>query len=257
MPGDRHRQARGARGDRRPADGDRPRRRLLRRGGARAARLGDLGPAGRDPGLRQRRQRSSPRELAARGARIVAISDVSAGDRQRRAASTSTTRRPGSRSTVSCAAFGGGEAVGRSDVLEVPCDILVPAALESPDHAPRTPPRIDCRLIVEAANGPTTPEADEILADARDPAGSRRARQRRRGHRQLLRVGAGPAAIPVGHRRGAVRASTQYLHQGDRSASPRAPTRSGCRGGTRRRRLRSSASPRPPGCARSSREREL
>lgn len=59
--------------------------------------------------------------------------------------------------------FGGGTAVGRADVLESACDILIPAALESQitsDNAGS----LDCRLIVEAANGPTTPGADEILA---------------------------------------------------------------------------------------------
>jgi glutamate dehydrogenase/leucine dehydrogenase len=54
--------------------------------------------------------------------------------------------------------------VSRSEVLEVPCDILVPAALECQITA-ETANAIDCRLVVEAANGPTTPEADRILAD--------------------------------------------------------------------------------------------
>ena len=59
--------------------------------------------------------------------------------------------------------FPGAENVGRMDVLEAPCDVLVPAALESQITADNVE-RLDCRLVVEAANGPTTPEADEILA---------------------------------------------------------------------------------------------
>jgi glutamate dehydrogenase (NAD(P)+) len=56
-----------------------------------------------------------------------------------------------------------GDQVGRAEVLEVPCDIVIPAALERQITADNAP-RIACRLIVEAANGPTTPEAEELLA---------------------------------------------------------------------------------------------
>ena len=56
------------------------------------------------------------------------------------------------------------EAVSNEDLLELPCDILIPAALEKSDNA-RERARIKARLIVEAANGPTTPEAEHILYD--------------------------------------------------------------------------------------------
>jgi glutamate dehydrogenase (NAD(P)+) len=57
-----------------------------------------------------------------------------------------------------------GSPVGRAEVLEVPCDMLIPAALERQLTAENAS-RIDTRVVVEAANGPTTPEAEQLLAD--------------------------------------------------------------------------------------------
>ena len=59
--------------------------------------------------------------------------------------------------------FPGGARNQQRGVLEVDCDILIPAALEN-QITPRNAANIKARLIVEAANGPTTPEADEILS---------------------------------------------------------------------------------------------
>jgi glutamate dehydrogenase (NAD(P)+) len=50
----------------------------------------------------------------------------------------------------------------REDALELDCDILIPAALERQITAENAP-RVKAKMVVEAANGPTTPEADEIL----------------------------------------------------------------------------------------------
>ena len=54
-----------------------------------------------------------------------------------------------------------------AELLAMPCDILVPAAMERVIDA-RMAQRIDCRVLAEAANGPTTPEADEVLDLRRD-----------------------------------------------------------------------------------------
>lgn len=54
--------------------------------------------------------------------------------------------------------------VSNAELLELPCAVLIPAALEGQITA-KNAARIKAELIVEGANGPTTPEADDILKD--------------------------------------------------------------------------------------------
>ena len=63
--------------------------------------------------------------------------------------------------------FPQGERVPADDFLTLPCDVLVPAAVERVIHASNAA-RLRCRVLAEAANGPTTPEADEVLEKRRD-----------------------------------------------------------------------------------------
>ena len=56
------------------------------------------------------------------------------------------------------------ETVTNQQLLELPCDVLIPAALEN-QLTRENAPRIRASLIVEGANGPTTLEADHILHD--------------------------------------------------------------------------------------------
>ncbi|HEX6547388.1 MAG TPA: Glu/Leu/Phe/Val dehydrogenase [Candidatus Dormibacteraeota bacterium] len=58
--------------------------------------------------------------------------------------------------------FPGAEEVSNEDLLALDCDVLVPAAIGN-QFTSRTAPNVKAKLIVEGANGPTTPEADEIF----------------------------------------------------------------------------------------------
>lgn len=60
--------------------------------------------------------------------------------------------------------FQGAEIVGQDQLLELPCDVLVPAARENQITAANAG-KIQAKLIVEGANGPTTAEADKILEE--------------------------------------------------------------------------------------------
>lgn len=65
-------------------------------------------------------------------------------------------------STGSVANFPGSRSIPADELLEIECDILVPAALENVITS-HNAGRIQAKIIAEAANGPTTPEADAIL----------------------------------------------------------------------------------------------
>jgi glutamate dehydrogenase (NAD(P)+) len=60
------------------------------------------------------------------------------------------------------AGFPEGESISNEELLVLPCDILVPAAMER-QITEVNARQIRCRILAEAANGPTTPEADVIL----------------------------------------------------------------------------------------------
>jgi len=68
------------------------------------------------------------------------------------------------RETGSITGFPGGEDMDKTEAMFLPCDVLIPAATENVITS-QNAHRIRCKILCEGANGPTTPLADEILAD--------------------------------------------------------------------------------------------
>ena len=103
------------------------------------------------------------RELAARGASVLAVSDISGGIYSEPGLDLEAVRNwVADHGTVE--AYPEAEHVTNAELLELPCDVLVLAALEDQITAENAP-RLDTRLVAEGANGPTSIEADAILAD--------------------------------------------------------------------------------------------
>jgi glutamate dehydrogenase (NAD(P)+) len=102
-------------------------------------------------------------ELVSKGANVLAVSDVSGGIYSPSGLDLDAVRAwVAARGTL--AGYPDVQHVSNSELLELPCDILVLAALEEQLTAENAP-RIDTKLVVEGANGPTTIEADAILVD--------------------------------------------------------------------------------------------
>src|SRR5579875_1671981 len=105
----------------------------------------------------------SARLLSELGCKVVGLSDINGGIYNREGIDVMTALRY-SREHGSLSGMPGTENVTNAELLELPCDVLVPAALEN-QITGRNAARIKARLIIEAANGPTTPDADRILND--------------------------------------------------------------------------------------------
>jgi glutamate dehydrogenase (NAD(P)+) len=103
------------------------------------------------------------RLLARAGATVVAVSDVTGGLYNGHGLDLRAVEhyRQEHGDLRGCPA---GEAVTNAELLALPVDILVPAALEKQITAANAD-QVRARLVVEGANGPCTPEADRILAD--------------------------------------------------------------------------------------------
>lgn len=103
------------------------------------------------------------RLVAADGARIVAVADSRSGVYAENGLNIEATLRHKAE-TGSVQGLTNTKEIAPDDVLEVECDILLPAALENSITLSNVE-RVKARIIAELANGPTTPGADRVLAD--------------------------------------------------------------------------------------------
>ncbi len=103
------------------------------------------------------------RLLDARGATVVAISEKSSGVYDETGVDVEAAHLY-YRENGTLNDFPGGDAVTNEELLSCQCDVLVPAAMENTVDAD-VAPHVQAKIVVEGANGPTTPQADEILRD--------------------------------------------------------------------------------------------
>lgn len=95
------------------------------------------------------------------GAKVLAVSDSQGGISNKNGISIGSARAHKEK-TGSVVGFPGSNSISNEEILETDCTILVPAALEN-QITKNNAANVSAKLVAEAANGPTTPEADEIL----------------------------------------------------------------------------------------------
>lgn len=102
--------------------------------------------------------------LHEQGVKVIAVTDALGGVHNDGGLDIpALTRHTAGTGTV--AGFEGADPLTNEDLWKVPCDYMIPAALGGVITKEDNASVIDCKLLVEAANGPTTPIADKILAE--------------------------------------------------------------------------------------------
>jgi glutamate dehydrogenase (NAD(P)+) len=102
-------------------------------------------------------------ELVERGATVIGVADYSGGIFAEGGIDLGELHAWAAENS-GVAGFPSSQAVSNAELLELPCDVLVLAALEDQLTADNAP-RVQARLVAEGANGPTSVEADEVFAD--------------------------------------------------------------------------------------------
>jgi glutamate dehydrogenase (NAD(P)+) len=105
----------------------------------------------------------SAKLIAELGATVIAVSDTSGGITNPKGLDPQKIE-AFKRETGRVQGLPGAERISNTELLELDCEILIPAAIENQIGA-HNAPLIKAKIVAEAANGPTSPEADRILYD--------------------------------------------------------------------------------------------
>ena len=100
------------------------------------------------------------------GAEVIAISDVSGGVHNSKGLDLKAAQAYVT-ANKTLQGFPGGEPITNEQLLELPCTVLIPAAMERV-ITDQNAGKLRCRLLAEGANGPTTNEADQIIEQRGD-----------------------------------------------------------------------------------------
>jgi glutamate dehydrogenase (NAD(P)+) len=98
------------------------------------------------------------------GFKVIAVSDLSGGYYNSKGLNIPEMYAYARQNRTLAGYKGEAERITNAELLELPCDVLIPAAMEG-QLTGENAPRVKAQLIVEGANGPTTPEADDIFDD--------------------------------------------------------------------------------------------
>jgi glutamate dehydrogenase (NAD(P)+) len=105
----------------------------------------------------------SAKLIAELGATVIGVSDTSGGIHSSKGLDPDKVA-AFKRETGRVQGLPGTEKVTNAELLELDCDVLIPAAIEN-QIGSHNAPNIKAKIVAEAANGPTSPEADRILHD--------------------------------------------------------------------------------------------
>lgn len=101
--------------------------------------------------------------ITEQGGKVVAVSDVVGAVHNDKGLNIKALRQHIATGKT-LASYPEGTSIDKSTILTIPCDVLIPAAIGGVINL-ETASKVDAKIVIEAANGPTTPEGDKILRD--------------------------------------------------------------------------------------------